>query len=114
MRLTITHRLVIMITGAVLALLLVGGSAFRAITDLQVSLTDTNENVIPSISLIDDVQVQMLRLHLGVVTYVLTPDTSSRGQAEGPCGRWRNPWRRASPPMNPWSPMPLTGPITTR
>jgi methyl-accepting chemotaxis protein len=71
---TIAKRLSLLITIAVLALVLLGGSSIFGLKQLQSKLDNVNNNLLPSISALDEVSKNVYRMRLRLQSHVMSDD----------------------------------------
>lgn len=71
---TIAKRLSLLISIAVLALVLLGGGSIFGLKQLQGKLDNVNENLLPSITLLNEITQDMFRLRLRLQSHVMSDD----------------------------------------
>jgi hypothetical protein len=63
----------LMIAGAIIALILVGGAGLGSLAILRADLKLMNENTLPSVDLVDRAEVDLLNTRLGVTIMPAAP-----------------------------------------
>jgi methyl-accepting chemotaxis protein len=71
---TIAKRLSLLISIAVLALILLGGGSVFGLKQLQGKLDNVNINLLPSISLLNDISKDVYRMRLSLQSHVMSDD----------------------------------------
>ncbi|MBY0340540.1 MAG: methyl-accepting chemotaxis protein [Rhodocyclaceae bacterium] len=71
---TIAKRLSLLITIAVLALVLLGGGSIFGLKQLQGKLDSVNDNLLPSIILLNEITQDMFRMRLRLQSHVMSDD----------------------------------------
>jgi len=95
MNLTITKRLMLMIAGAIVALILVGGAGLGSLAILRADLKLMNENTLPSVDLVDRAEVDLLNTRLGVTRHIMSIDESQMQGAEAAITESQNSLKKA-------------------
>ena len=95
MNLTITKRLMLMIAGAIIALILVGGAGLGSLAILRADLKLMNENTLPSVDLVDRAEVDLLNTRLGVNRHIMSIDESQMQGAEAAITESQNSLKKA-------------------
>ncbi len=95
MNLTITKRLMLMIAGAIIALILVGGAGLGSLAILRADLKLMNENTLPSVDLVDRAEVDLLNARLGVTRHIMSIDESQMQGAEAAITESQNSLKKA-------------------
>ncbi|MDO6387802.1 MULTISPECIES: methyl-accepting chemotaxis protein [unclassified Uliginosibacterium] len=92
MNLTISKRLWAMIIASALALLVVGGAGLVTISRLVAAVDEVNNNSIPSLGVIDDAELSLLRVRLGITQHVMALDETRRAAIEKSIAAARADW----------------------
>lgn len=79
---TIAKRLSLLISIAVLALILLGGGSVFGLKQLQGKLDSVNNNLLPSISLLNDISKDVYRMRLRLQSHVMSDDMDKQKMFE--------------------------------